>query len=541
MTTAVQPRAGRGMGWFGVLWAAQAITLTGNSALRFAFVLLAWTSQGKATPVVALNVCGVLPQVLLSPVAGAVADRARKRTALQLADWLGLAVVAAFTVAYVSGHLAGWQIYVAVALLGAAAAFAYPALSSAVPLLVDAERLPRANGLLGATRSIAEVAGPALGGALMAAHAVGGVLALDLVSFAVALLCVQLVPFGPATTGRAAQGPARRGSLADSLDGLRFLAVQPGPRGLVLVVAVVNLVMVFGYAVVPPMVLARSGGDSTALSSVMACIGVGGIVGGLALFGWRGTRHRVPAMLAGIIGMSVTSLITLALVRGTVAWSAAMLCGALLMSVVNGLSTTIISARTRGRAAAPRRRRPERRRCSGSRWSCRTRRSAARCSSGWEVWRATRRGTGSTWWLHDHIRREGDRRGASPGGDRPRRLRAGDTPDRPRRDHARAVGDRRPRTRRLTARLLPELIASSAQLVAGVQRRVAAAQAEKARCQAPSRVCANPSTALAQYAVVDRDSEGAGGTPGSVPGTGFTYRVAGAVGCRRRTKNQAVG
>jgi uncharacterized protein YbdZ (MbtH family)/MFS family permease len=332
------------MGWFGVLWAAQAITLTGNSALRFAFVLLAWTSQGKATPVVALTLCGVLPQVLLSPVAGAVADRARKRTALQLADWLGLAVVAAFTVAYVSGHLAGWQIYVAVALLGAAAAFAYPALSSAVPLLVDAERLPRANGLLGATRSIAEVAGPALGGALMAAHAVGGVLALDLVSFAVALLCVQLVPFGPATTGRAAQGPARRGLLADSLDGLRFLAVQPGPRGLVLVVAVVNLVMVFGYAVVPPMVLARSGGDSTALSSVMACIGVGGIVGGLALFGWRGTRHRVPAMLAGIIGMSVTSLITLALVRGTVAWSAAMLCGALLMSVVNGLFQSVLQA-----------------------------------------------------------------------------------------------------------------------------------------------------------------------------------------------------
>jgi MFS family permease len=326
---------------FAVVWAGQVVTLVGNSALRFAFVVHAWSSGQQATRVVLLALCGILPQILLSPTAGALVDRVRRRTALQLADLGGLTVVGALALVYFSGHLRLWEIYLAAALLGAAAAFQFPALASSVPLLAGKEHLQRANGLLGTARSTAEVCGPALAGVLIAVSGLGVVLWIDLASFAIALVTIRLVRFGedhPA--GPAAAGPRRR-LAAESLEGLRYLFARPSLRRLVLIVFTVNLVMVFGYAVLPPMVLARSGNDSAALASVLSCIGFGGIAGGLLLGAWGGPRSRVRGMLLGIIGMCLFSQVVMAAVREVPAWCAAVLVGAVLMAVVNGTQQAI--------------------------------------------------------------------------------------------------------------------------------------------------------------------------------------------------------
>lgn len=327
---------------FAVVWTGQMVTLVGNSVLRFAFVVQAWSAGERATRVVLLALCGVLPQILLSPTAGALVDRLRKRTALRLADLGGLLVVGALTAVHLADQVRLWEMYVTAMLLGAAAAFQYPALASAVPLLVDREHLPRANGLLGTARSTAEVGGPALSGLLLAVSGIGAVLWADLATFVIALLTLQVVRFGEAE--RPAAGPRRR-LAADSLDGLRYLFARRGLRGLILIVFTVNLVMVLGYAVLPPMILARTANDSTALASVMSCIGFGGIAGGLLLGAWGGPRSRVRGMLLGIIGMCLTSQIAMAAAREVPAWCAAVLAGAVLMPIVNGVQQAIIQTR----------------------------------------------------------------------------------------------------------------------------------------------------------------------------------------------------
>jgi len=332
----------RHLGRFAVVWSGQAITLVGNSVLRFAFVVHAWSSGQQATQVVLLALCGVLPQVMLSPTAGALVDRFRKRTALRLADLGGLLVVSGLTIVYFSGQLQLWQIYLTAALLGATAAVQYPALLSAVPLLVDEEHLQRANGLLGTARSTAEVGGPALAGVLIETSGLGAVLWVDLVSFAIALVTISVVRFAEE---QASPGGPRRRLVADSLDGLRYLFARPSLRGMILIVFVVNFVMVFGYAVLPPMILARTGNDTTALASVLSSIGIGGIAGGLVLGAWGGPRSRIRGMLLGIIGMCLTSQIAMAVSRDVVPWCVAVLAGALFMAIVNGAQQAIIQTK----------------------------------------------------------------------------------------------------------------------------------------------------------------------------------------------------
>ncbi|MGW4871561.1 MFS transporter [Streptomyces chartreusis] len=335
-----------GMGPFMLVWSGQAVSLVGNSVLRFAFVFETWSATGRATALTTLSLCALLPQVLLSPLAGAFVDRVSRRTALQLADGGGLLVVALLAVLHFTGGLHTREVYGAVMLLGGAAAFQFPALGAAVPLLVDKRQLQRANSLLASAKSTADVGGPALGGLLVAFSGIGFILVADLVSFALALAAIRVVRMrgdnGPAA--KAAGGP-RKKLVAEAVEGMRFLFRFPSLRDLMLAFCFVNLVMVFGFAAVQPMVLARSGGETSALASVNTAIGVGGVAGGLLMAAWSGPRNRARGMLLGIIGMCLSAQVAMALAGEVVGWCAAILVGAALMPMINGTMQAIVQTK----------------------------------------------------------------------------------------------------------------------------------------------------------------------------------------------------
>ncbi|MFF6952988.1 MFS transporter [Streptomyces iakyrus] len=334
-----------GMGSFWLIWAGHVVSLVGNSVLRFGLIVQAWTEEGRATDVVVLSLCALVPQIVLSPTAGALVDRMRRRTALQVADVGGLLAVGLLGAVYFSGGMDLWQVYLTVALVGAAAAFQYPALSAAVPVLVRADQLQRANGLLASAKNTAEVGGPALGGLMVALSGLGAILWIDLVSFVIALATVQLARFRePVRDGAAASEPRKRLS-ADSVEGLRELWRRPGLRDLVAVDFLANLVMVLGFAVVQPMVLARTDNDVTVLAAVNISIGLGGAAGGLLLALWGGPRNRTRAMMLGIAGMCLSSQMGMSVATGAVGWCAALFVGALLMPIVNGAMQSVIQTK----------------------------------------------------------------------------------------------------------------------------------------------------------------------------------------------------
>ncbi|WP_405939255.1 MFS transporter [Streptomyces sp. NBC_00726] len=331
-----------GMGPLLLVWSGQTVSLVGSAAVRFAFVVSVWSSGEKASAVTALSLCALLPQALLSPVAGAIVDRMRKRTALQLADAGGLLVVGCLALLHYLGALHPWHVYVATALLGAASAFQLPALSSAVPLLVRKDQLGRANGLLGSAKSAASIGGPALGGLMLTVFGIGPTLLLDLVSYTVALIGVRVVRLTGDRPAPPPTGPRRR-ITAESGEGLRYLFRTPGLRDLIVNFCVVNLVMVFGFALIQPMVLLRA--DKAALATVNTAIGIGGVAGGLLMAAWGGPRDRGRGMMLGVIGMCLSALVGMAFADSTAGWSAAVLIGALLMTIVNSQMNAIVQTK----------------------------------------------------------------------------------------------------------------------------------------------------------------------------------------------------
>jgi MFS family permease len=130
-----------------------------------------------------------LPFLLLSPVAGLVADRIPKRRLLQLTN-LGMAVPAlVLGLLAVTGQAQIWHVYVLALLLGVSSAFDAPARQSFVSELVEPEDLTNAVGLNSANFNSARIVGPALAGLLIAALgggvvATGWVILLNAVSYA---------------------------------------------------------------------------------------------------------------------------------------------------------------------------------------------------------------------------------------------------------------------------------------------------------------------------------------------------------------------
>lgn len=332
-----------GMGPFLLVWSGQAVSLAGSAAVRFAFIVEVWSSGGNATAVTVLSLCAMLPQAVFSPIAGAIVDRITKRAALQIADAGGLLVVGTLALLHYLGAFHAWQVYPAAVLLGLCAAFQFPALSSAVPLLVRKDQLDRTNGLLAGAKSAAGIGGPALGGLLFALFGIGPTLLVDLASYAFALIGIRIVRFnGDRVAKKDADAPRRR-ITADALEGLRYLFRVPSLRDLIINFCVVNLVMVFGFALISPMVLLRAGNG--ALAAVNTSVGIGGVAGALLMAAWGGPANRGRGMMLGVVGMCLSGLVVMGLVTGVAGWCLAILVGALLMTVVNASMQTIVQTK----------------------------------------------------------------------------------------------------------------------------------------------------------------------------------------------------
>src|SRR5580765_2366502 len=196
-----------------------------NAALLWHVSLLV-PPERKGLALGLVGLVKVVPIVFLSIVSGVVAD-AWNRRRLMLCTQTGSALVSvALAVAAFRGTSAVWPIYVLAALGAAVGTFDLPARQALVPMLVPREHLPNAISLNTIMFQSASVAGPALGGVLIATTSVGWAYVVNAGSFGfviLALLMMRDVPQRQASEG----GSRDDVSWHAALEGLRFVFRQP--------------------------------------------------------------------------------------------------------------------------------------------------------------------------------------------------------------------------------------------------------------------------------------------------------------------------
>ena len=170
------------------LWLGQGLSFVGDAVSMVALVLLVVDLSGSASAVGGVLVARLLP-TLASPFVGVLADRLDRRAVLVAADLVRAILV--FGRIFVRDLPA---IYALVFLLGAAQTVFNPTVRAAFPGVVGGGDLTRANALISGTFSFSVMAGPALGGVLVASVGVEAAFLIDGLTFLVSAVLISTIP-----------------------------------------------------------------------------------------------------------------------------------------------------------------------------------------------------------------------------------------------------------------------------------------------------------------------------------------------------------
>lgn len=194
-----------GDGFFLVAIALQVLAVSDNDPSAMGLVGLAWFGSAALTYL----------------VGGWFSDRFERRQVMIAADLVRAAVIGVMGLLGVTGQLRLWHIVVLGVCFGAANAFFNPASMAIVPDLLPSEELPKANAFFGFARpAMLYLAGPALGGLVVAVTQPGVAFLVDAVTFLFSAVMVALIRARPAAEGG---GEGFRNLVANVREGLRFV------------------------------------------------------------------------------------------------------------------------------------------------------------------------------------------------------------------------------------------------------------------------------------------------------------------------------
>jgi MFS family permease len=178
---------------FNLLWAGQSISNAGDRITLFVVpALMIFVLDASAFEVGLVSMAQYLAIPVLSLVAGGLVDRWDLRTLLIACDLLRFCAIGLVPVAYWLGFLSVPLLFCCVVVVSAATVFFTTGYIPAVTAIVPAGELVRANSRLEASRTTAELGGPAVAGWLY--NALGAVaLVVDAATYLFSAACLRLM------------------------------------------------------------------------------------------------------------------------------------------------------------------------------------------------------------------------------------------------------------------------------------------------------------------------------------------------------------
>jgi len=301
------------------LYAAQFVSFLGSMVTYVALPYQMFKLTHSSLAVGLLGLAELIPLLLTAFVGGALADTVDRRRMILLTE-VGLALG--------SGSLAllalldwppVWPLYVIAGFMSALNGLQRPSLDALTPRLVDHDEIPATAALATLRGSVGMVAGPALGGALLASTGLATTYTFDILTYVFSLFAIRTIRsmLPPEST----EAP----SLRSVLEGFRYARSR---QELIGTYVVDFVAMVFGMPLALFPALSEGLGGPKALGILYAAPAIGALLATLTSR-WtpRVSRHGLAVMLAatawgvaiigfGFCGRLVPAVALLALAGG---------------------------------------------------------------------------------------------------------------------------------------------------------------------------------------------------------------------------------
>ena len=270
------------------------------------------------------------PMLLLVAAAGVWGDRLPRQLVMLSSDLVRCAVQGATAALLLLDQAQIWELIVLQAVYGAANAFFTPAQVGLIPATVGPGQLREANALMSFSRTAAGVAGPAVGGALVAFLSPGVALAGDAATFVISAASLALLRLE-----RPPRPAAGTSVLTELREGLAEVRTRTWLWVMIVYFGVFNILVFPPFLVLGPYIAKHSLGGAGAWAAILTGGSAGFVAGSLAALRIGASRplfwgelvcglSALPSLFLGL-GLPAATIVAVTFVRAVgLAWGDAL-------------------------------------------------------------------------------------------------------------------------------------------------------------------------------------------------------------------------
>lgn len=289
--------------WAGLLSFTHAIAM-----YRFLLPWLAFEITGSTLAIAGVALASSVPGLIALPYASVIADRLDRTRILRLTQASSAVIVLFLAGILLAGVFEVGHLVVMAALMSVVHSFDQPARMSIVPALIRGSALVSAFALSGAAWNLAQIAGPALSGALIAATqsigtGPGPILLLVASGYTFTAFAMTRVHVEPSR----GMGPSRAWA-SEFAEGLRFALGRSETRAIILIVLTTGTFGTSYAYLMPAFAKDVYGVDARGLGVLMSSVGVGALIGTTLLGRYGGEYRRGVSFLAATFALGVILL-----------------------------------------------------------------------------------------------------------------------------------------------------------------------------------------------------------------------------------------
>ncbi|MDF9840642.1 DHA3 family macrolide efflux protein-like MFS transporter [Paenibacillus sp. PastF-1] len=259
----------KAFGKFLLLWSGQLISAVGSGLTAFGLGVYLYQQTGQASAMALVTLLAFMPSLLLSPVAGVLADRYDRRLLMMLGDSLSATGLIYILICLLNGGAELWQICLGVTISSVFSSLLDPAYKATVTDLLTEEQYTRASGFVQVAGSAKYLISPALAGYLLLVSDVKLLLVIDICTFFVTVASTLAV-----RRGLPSKQSEQTGSFTRELkEGWSAVSASRGVLMLVMMTSVLTFCLGFIETLTMPMILAFA--DSAVLGTLETVIALG--------------------------------------------------------------------------------------------------------------------------------------------------------------------------------------------------------------------------------------------------------------------------
>ena len=299
---------------FSIIFIGQTMSLLTSAIVQYAIIWYITFKTGSAIDLAMATIAGILPQILLGPVAGVIVDRFDRKKIMMYSDGMIAIATLILGILFLYGEPSTLGMYIVLAVRSLGSTFHSPSFTASIPMLAPKEKLVKISGINQVINSVTLIIAPILAGILFGAIPLPYIIFLDIIGaiFGIGSIAIVRIP-----------NPEKKEETSNILLEMKqgFFEIQQSKFLRILTIYVIVICLIFmPIASMYPLITTNYFGlEALHVSIVEVLFSIGMLIGGIAMAKEVGFRKKQYTILVAMLIFAV-ALIASGLIPSSMFW-----------------------------------------------------------------------------------------------------------------------------------------------------------------------------------------------------------------------------